>query len=434
VRKLKVISGKDRDKGREFQLPMQGQVILGRALDTITQFVDTLVSGKHCHIDVNGDAVYLTDRNSSNGTFVGLDEKSLARLEPNKSVELKDGHHIRLGNDTELVYVDETVHQLRTVRAPEEMLAQLRAATAQTKVEPDRPRPGSIPGMPPLPLPLGSSNNLPVPPGLLGGTSGSMPLPPALGGTASGNIPSLPANTQSASLPASGTIKTTCTYCGQQLVAKEQYAGMQVRCPTCRNMCTLPGSKAPPSLTPGANSTSPPLPPPSMPSVPKLPPPSIPSMPGAPPAPPSAPQPPSVFQSMMPGAPPSSTPSWPPFPPSGSSGNMPVLPPVGTSGNVPAFPGVGTSMVPTTLPPTNFPMQGRSGPGTPGGPPSMPGMPMGMGTMYPPGMQSASVEAFQMPPVEQPKRGLRPIHLILLTVPVVLIVIAIVILVRAMLG
>ena len=85
--------------------------------------------------------------------------------------------------------------------------------------------------------------------------------------------------------------------------------------------------------------------------------------------------------------------------------------------------------------------RGIPGAAAPSGmPPGMPpqGLPhqtmSPLGTMFPGGMQPGTLEAFQMPPLEQPRRGLRPIHLILLTLPVVLLIVAVVVVVKLILS
>ena len=45
-------------------------VTLGRRPENDLIFTDTTVSGLHCEITVEEDTVYLTDKNSTNGTYL----------------------------------------------------------------------------------------------------------------------------------------------------------------------------------------------------------------------------------------------------------------------------------------------------------------------------------------------------------------------------
>ncbi len=51
-------------------LPLKDAVTLGRRPDNDLIFTDTTVSGLHCEITVEEDKVYLTDKNSTNGTYL----------------------------------------------------------------------------------------------------------------------------------------------------------------------------------------------------------------------------------------------------------------------------------------------------------------------------------------------------------------------------
>lgn len=51
-------------------LPLKDVVTLGRRPENDLIFTDTTVSGLHCEITVEEDKVYLTDKNSTNGTYL----------------------------------------------------------------------------------------------------------------------------------------------------------------------------------------------------------------------------------------------------------------------------------------------------------------------------------------------------------------------------
>ncbi len=252
VRKLKVIEGDKDDVGREFDLPEDRDFVIGRALDTNTAFHDTQVSGRHGRIYVENDSVYLVDLGSSNGTF--LDDSTRA-LEAKHPVLLTHGQIIRLGKMTRLEFIDESVHLMKTQQATPEQLAELRKMRARQATVVEKPRRG--------PLEREPGANIGLAPG-----SGGMR---AMGASAA--APAAPPAPPAPTTPPPQTIAVNCT-CGQQLLAREQYAGMQVRCPNCRNMVMLPGRAAlaqpvaPPSPLGAAPSPSgtpgfpPPFPPP----------------------------------------------------------------------------------------------------------------------------------------------------------------------------
>jgi pSer/pThr/pTyr-binding forkhead associated (FHA) protein len=178
MKQLLVISGKD--QGRTFVLPEEGELPLGRGGAPEVRLNDLSVSRQHAVLTVKAGQVVVTDRNSSQGTFVNN--------EPITSRQLEHGDVIRLGL-TELRLDDDDIALLRTVAgSPEEvrrLLAQAGRAAATT------------PPKPPTPAPTPTA-------------------PPA------------------------ATLRLRCG-CGQELLAREAYAGAEVRCPHCGVLLTLPG-------------------------------------------------------------------------------------------------------------------------------------------------------------------------------------------------
>lgn len=104
MRKLTVIQGPTEDKGREFPLPEQGTLLLGRALTTNTILHDRQVSGVHCRVEVEGVQAFLVDNKSSNGTYLAGPSQPVTQAEPHKRYPLEPGCRIRLGKSTVLEY------------------------------------------------------------------------------------------------------------------------------------------------------------------------------------------------------------------------------------------------------------------------------------------------------------------------------------------
>ena len=84
-------------ENRRFPLEDGKQISLGRAPDnTLNYPTDTEgVSAHHCLISRKGNQIYLTDCDSSCGTFVN----DSVRLKPNETVSIKVGDKISLGSD-----------------------------------------------------------------------------------------------------------------------------------------------------------------------------------------------------------------------------------------------------------------------------------------------------------------------------------------------
>jgi predicted component of type VI protein secretion system len=202
---LKVIAGTGKDKGRVFDLPEQGSVLLGRGPETDSRFTDVRVSGSHCRVYAERGRITITDIGSTNGTFVN--ESVLA---PDELRDLAPGDIIRLGENTQMELSGEDIAVMKTVAGNAGLLArELAAAAAKLQAAP-RPVGPSTPTPPPAPR-----LSLPVP---------TTPRP---------------ARPQ----PAEPTVEVTCS-CQQQLVAREKYAGTRVRCPNCRAVIQLPGRAA----------------------------------------------------------------------------------------------------------------------------------------------------------------------------------------------
>jgi serine/threonine protein kinase len=126
LRKLVVIVG--RDKGRVFPLPEAGTFHIGRGQDTATRLNDLRVSRSHCHLQINGDELLITDTQSREGTFIN--KERLARNTPHP---LKAGDVINVG-DTELRLEVEHIFDAPTMGA--DQLGGLAAVAPSPKREP----------------------------------------------------------------------------------------------------------------------------------------------------------------------------------------------------------------------------------------------------------------------------------------------------------
>jgi hypothetical protein len=80
-------------KGEDFRIH-DGQNVIGSAPDADIQLRDTAVSGKHASLRYKDQKFFLTDLDSSNGTFVNEGTTPIARE------ELKDNDIVRIGEVT----------------------------------------------------------------------------------------------------------------------------------------------------------------------------------------------------------------------------------------------------------------------------------------------------------------------------------------------
>lgn len=87
---LRFVAGKD--QGREFPLPPDSHIVIGRVSDVDVLLLDEKVSRKHAKVSTQGGQVFIEDLASRNGTFVNG-----ARI---RSVELKEGDEILIGSST----------------------------------------------------------------------------------------------------------------------------------------------------------------------------------------------------------------------------------------------------------------------------------------------------------------------------------------------
>jgi hypothetical protein len=87
---LRFVAGKD--QGREFPLPPDLTIVIGRVSDVDLLLLDEKVSRKHAKISTHQGQVLIEDLASRNGTFVNG-----ARI---RSVELKEGDQIIIGAST----------------------------------------------------------------------------------------------------------------------------------------------------------------------------------------------------------------------------------------------------------------------------------------------------------------------------------------------
>ena len=68
--RLVVVDGDPRDIGKEFVLPLSGEVFVGRSPDCGLHLHDKKMSRVHCQIERDGDRYRVTDLSSLNGTVV----------------------------------------------------------------------------------------------------------------------------------------------------------------------------------------------------------------------------------------------------------------------------------------------------------------------------------------------------------------------------
>jgi hypothetical protein len=87
---LRFVAGKD--QGREFPLPQDLNILIGRVSDVDVLMLDEKVSRKHAKISTHGGKVVIEDLASRNGTFVNG-----ARI---RNTELKEGDQIVIGSST----------------------------------------------------------------------------------------------------------------------------------------------------------------------------------------------------------------------------------------------------------------------------------------------------------------------------------------------
>jgi predicted component of type VI protein secretion system len=87
---LRFVAGKD--QGREFPLPPELNIVIGRVSDVDLLLLDEKVSRKHAKISTHAGQVIIEDLASRNGTFVNG-----ARI---RNAELKEGDQIAIGAST----------------------------------------------------------------------------------------------------------------------------------------------------------------------------------------------------------------------------------------------------------------------------------------------------------------------------------------------
>jgi pSer/pThr/pTyr-binding forkhead associated (FHA) protein len=136
---LRFVAGKD--QGREFPLPPDLNIVIGRVNDADLLLLDEQISRKHAKISTHGGRVTIEDLASRNGTFVNG-----VRI---RSMELQEGDQIVIGSST------------------------MKLASI-SEVRPRSPQPTVVP---PLPAPAGASNALSP---LISGSIHEMPLPDLL--------------------------------------------------------------------------------------------------------------------------------------------------------------------------------------------------------------------------------------------------------------
>ncbi len=84
--KLTVIAGPDR--GKEMEFPSGKKIVIGRDPGCHIQLADAEISRLHCEINHEEDGFYVTDLNSRNGTLVGDERITKAKLHDGFIIEL----------------------------------------------------------------------------------------------------------------------------------------------------------------------------------------------------------------------------------------------------------------------------------------------------------------------------------------------------------
>src|SRR5271169_5386136 len=87
---LRFVAGKD--QGREFPLPPDLTIVIGRVNDADLLLLDEKISRKHAKISTHGGRVMIEDLASRNGTFVNGVKIT--------SMELQEGDKIIVGSST----------------------------------------------------------------------------------------------------------------------------------------------------------------------------------------------------------------------------------------------------------------------------------------------------------------------------------------------
>jgi hypothetical protein len=87
----------------EYRAIGQGCTTLGRIAENTIQLNDTKVSRQHARIEIRKDCLWLTDMDSTNGTFVD----DIRAEEP---ACLEDGTRVRMGNSAFIVYVADKIN------------------------------------------------------------------------------------------------------------------------------------------------------------------------------------------------------------------------------------------------------------------------------------------------------------------------------------
>ena len=130
---LRFIAGKD--QGREFPLPPDLNIVIGRVSDVDLLLLDEKVSRKHAKISTHQGQVLIEDLASRNGTIVNG-----ARI---RSVELKEGDQIIIGASTmKLVSLGETKPRSTQPAAPSAQAASSSSSAGSSLIS------GSISEMP----------------------------------------------------------------------------------------------------------------------------------------------------------------------------------------------------------------------------------------------------------------------------------------------
>ncbi len=88
---LRFVAGKD--QGREFPLPPDLTIVIGRVNDADLLLLDEKISRKHAKISTHGGRVMIEDLASRNGTFVN-------GVKISGAVELQEGDKIVVGSST----------------------------------------------------------------------------------------------------------------------------------------------------------------------------------------------------------------------------------------------------------------------------------------------------------------------------------------------
>jgi predicted component of type VI protein secretion system len=128
-----------REDGRQHEVPLKRQAIVGRQTDCTIRIPDSGISRHHCELTVADGKVLLRDMGSSNGTFVNRVKVTQAELGP--------GDLISVGNIVFVVRIDGSPAVIDAEEAWDEGAVPIATAPAP---KPAKPAPAAKPAKRPL--------------------------------------------------------------------------------------------------------------------------------------------------------------------------------------------------------------------------------------------------------------------------------------------